>query len=396
MKRSSRPVLVASLVLSGLAAESQAQLGSGWVAYTPTVKIHLDGATGDPTTFDWKAYQSNCTPTICADYRYDSATDTETFRVLDTRSNRSEIRVYNDYSSGKRQFQGYVTFGPPLDDESLMQIWGSTTGATQLMLRGYAASGGSISGGGASITGIYGVETRVNVIHNQGDRVLIYFNGTKRGEFVDDEVVSNYHKYGCYGTLHTAGATVKWRQVRHYRDGNPPGTGAPTPTPQPTATPGPGPTSTPTATPSAGFSGYYRITPRHSGKSVAVQSASTANSANVFQWTYGGANTNDEWEARSIGSGYYRLINRHSGKDMTVASASTAEGADIFQYTYGGAATNDEWSIVSVGSGYYRITNRNSGKSAEVAGGSTTDGADVVQRTYSGATHQQFQLVAVP
>jgi hypothetical protein len=173
----------------------------------------------------------------------------------------------------------------------------------------------------------------------------------------------------------------------------PGGGGSPTPTPAPTATPAPGPTPTPCG--SCG-GGYYRIMARHSGKALAVQSASTANSANVFQWTYGGANTNDEWQLVDIGSGYSRLINRHSGKDLTVASASTAEGADIFQYTYGGSATNDEWQIVDVGGGYSRITNRNSGKSAEVVGGSTADGADVVQRTYGGATHQQWQLVSVP
>jgi len=161
---------------------------------------------------------------------------------------------------------------------------------------------------------------------------------------------------------------------------------------------GPTPTPSPTPTPCAtcGFSGYYRITPRHSGKAVVVQSASTANGANVFQWTYGGSATNDEWELRSIGGGYHRVINRHSGKDMVVQSASTAEGANIFQWTYGGTATNDEWAIVSVGSGYYRLTNRNGGKSAEVVGAGTADGADVVQRTYSGGTHQQFQLVSVP
>ncbi len=32
----------------------------------------------------------------------------------------------------------------------------------------------------------------------------------------------NYHKYGCYGTLKTDGATVKWRKVRNYKDGTAP------------------------------------------------------------------------------------------------------------------------------------------------------------------------------
>jgi hypothetical protein len=155
------------------------------------------------------------------------------------------------------------------------------------------------------------------------------------------------------------------------------------------------PTPTATATPAA-LAGYYKILARHSGKAVAVQSASTANGANVFQWTYGGANTNDEWEVRSIGGGYYRVINRNSGKDLVVESASTADSANIFQWTYGGSNTNDEWAIVSTGGGYYRVTNRNSGKSAEVAGGGTADGTNVDQRTYAGTAYQQFQLVSIP
>jgi hypothetical protein len=390
-------VAVASTVVT--APSAWAQLGSGWVSHSPVKKIHLDDEAG-LQIFDWTSYKSVCSP-VCADYRYDSGADTETFRLVDNRTNRSEIRLQDNYTGGSRQFQGYVTFSSPLDDESLMQVFGSTTGATQMMIRGYAASGGSLNGGGATLaTNVYGVETRVNVIHMWGNTIRIYINGSQKAAVTDGERVSNYHKYGCYGTLRTPTVSVRWRQARFFRDGGLPGSGGtPTPTPRPTATPGPGPTATPapTATPGGGgFSGYYRLTPRHSGKAVAVQSASTANSANVFQWTYGGSNTNDEWQILSIGSGYYRVIARHSGKDMTVASASTAEGADIFQYTYGGTTTNDEWAIVDVGSGYHRITNRHSGKSAEVVGGGTGDGADVAQRTYSGAAHQQFQLVSVP
>lgn len=144
------------------------------------------------------------------------------------------------------------------------------------------------------------------------------------------------------------------------------------------------------------FSGFYKVLARHSGLAVVVQSASTADSANIVQYAYGGSNTNDEWEIRSIGSGYYRFINRNSSKDMVVQSASTADGANIFQYPYGGSSTNDEWSIVSDGGGYYHILNRNSSKAVTVAGGSTSNNAEIEQRTYSGATYQQFQLVSVP
>jgi hypothetical protein len=205
-----------------------AQLGSGWVQYSPTKRIHLDNEDG-LQTFTWTSYKSVCDP-VCADYSYSSSNDTETFRLLDNRTNRSEIRLQNEYSTGSRQFEGYVTFYAPLNDESLMQIFGSTSGATQLMIRGYAASGGSMRGAGQTlITGIYGKEVRVNVIHlqeNAGNKIMIYINGVKKAEIADNEAVTNYHKYGNYGTLTTDEAVVKWRRARFFRDGRAPAAAA--------------------------------------------------------------------------------------------------------------------------------------------------------------------------
>ena len=111
------------------------------------------------------------------------------------------------------------------------------------MTRGYAASGGSITvtstGGGVTygdrtiLTGCYGVEHRINIIHDQDNYIRWYVNGVLKCEQLDTEVgVTNYHKYGCYGT--TSGnvpAIVKWRAVRNFRDGFPPGQSV-TPTPR--------------------------------------------------------------------------------------------------------------------------------------------------------------------
>src|SRR6185503_19711966 len=222
-------------VLSILAGQQplRAQLGSGWVAYSPTKKIHLDDEAG-LETFNWTSYKSVCSNTVCADYNYDSAADTETFRIFDSRSNRSEIRLQNEYATGRRQFEGYVTFYAPLEDESLMQIFGSITGATLTMTRGYASNGGHITatstGGGVTYgsttiaSGCYGVELKINIIHDQDNYVRWYVNGVLKCEQKDTEVgVTNYWKYGCYGT--TSGnvpAIVKWRAVRTFKDGVPP------------------------------------------------------------------------------------------------------------------------------------------------------------------------------
>jgi hypothetical protein len=223
------------------AATCMAQLGSGWMQYKPEQKIHLVDfnypARKGMRAFDWTNHVEVGSPTSCASYDFDAKTDTETFKLLDKRSNRAEIRLQNDYATGSRQFEGYVTFYAPLNDESLFQIWGSDRGATQMMMRGYAANGGEIginqepiNGTPRVATNCYGREIKVNVIHLQedvGGKFLVYLGDKKVIEFADGEHPKNnngknYHKYGCYGTLKTDGAVVKWRKVRHFKDGTAP------------------------------------------------------------------------------------------------------------------------------------------------------------------------------
>jgi hypothetical protein len=176
-------------------------------------------------------------------------------------------------------------------------------------------------------------------------------------------------------------------------------TPAPTPTPTATPTPTPAPTATPTsATPTptpAAFSGYYKILARHSGKAVVVQSASTVDGANVFQWTYGGTATNDEWQLVDLGNTYYRIVNRNSGKVLEVAGASTANAANVQQNAWSGA-TNQQWQPVDAGSGYHRLVARHSGKVLDVSGAGTTDGTNIDQWGWVNVDQEMFQLVSVP
>jgi parallel beta-helix repeat protein len=172
--------------------------------------------------------------------------------------------------------------------------------------------------------------------------------------------------------------------------------GGATPTPTPTATSTtPGPTPTPTPTPTGGFSGYYRLMARHSGKAVVVEGASTANGANVLQWTYGGANTNDEWQLVNLGDGYYRIVNRNSGKVLDVAQAGTANATNVQQWEWGNVA-NQQWQISDLGNGYHRLTARHSGKVLNVSGAGTGDGANVDQWSWANVNQQQFQIIQVP
>lgn len=221
---------------------SLAQLGEGWTEYRPERKIHLVDMTDKSlrkgmSSFKWSASAEVGRPTPASSYRFDEKTGAETFTLHDARANRSEIRLENEYGSGARQFEGYLTVFPPTDDQSVFQVWGSDEGATQLMLRAYAANGGELGVANRPIKGmprvargIYGREVRVNVVHLQedvGNKFIVFIDGVKQLEFPDDEKVTNhdgknYHKYGAYGTLKGPSARVVWRAVRHFRDGRPP------------------------------------------------------------------------------------------------------------------------------------------------------------------------------
>jgi hypothetical protein len=384
-----RRILRAGLCVAALtgAVEAQAAITDGWTRYTSTytVQNRTNASLGDRFTYSGGIW----TTTVFAG------------------EERVEMRWQNwPVQTRDNLWSGDINFDSQTQRTCIMQIK-SNTGGEPIYLQ--VSTPGTLrndNDGTSLATGMA----------NQWFNWKASFNpstGVSRG-WINDTLVKTrqyntsardwYWKNGTYNNGLPSGgrSRAQFRNIQLWRNDG--GGGSATPTPAPTATPSTGPTPTPaptstpgpTATPGGTLSGYYRITPRHSGKAVAVQSASTANSANVFQWSYGGSNTNDEWQALSIGGGHYRLIARHSGKDMVVQSASTAEGGNIIQYTYGGATTNDEWAIVDVGSGYFRITNRHSGKSAEVVGAGTADGADVVQRTYSGGTHQQFEFVSVP
>ncbi len=131
----------------------------------------------------------------------------------------------------------------------------------------------------------------------------------------------------------------------------------------------------------------YRVTNRNSGKVMDVIGASTANSAEIKQWTWNGG-ANQKWVFQDAGSGYFRIVNANSGKCLDVASASTANGANVIQYTCG-TATNQQWQWLATGS-YFQIVARHSGKCLDVVSSGAGDGADIQQYTCGTGTNQQW------
>ncbi len=133
----------------------------------------------------------------------------------------------------------------------------------------------------------------------------------------------------------------------------------------------------------------YKITAKHSGKSLDVSNYSSDEGAIVHQWSYKGGN-NQKWRIEDLGTGYYKIISVHSGLVLDVLECSTADGAQVHQWSYVGGESQ-QWKIENAG-GYYKITNRNSGKVLDVSEISSKDGAEVHQWSYEGLNNQLWKI----
>jgi rhamnogalacturonan endolyase len=133
----------------------------------------------------------------------------------------------------------------------------------------------------------------------------------------------------------------------------------------------------------------YVISARHSGKALDVSGRSTADGANVLQYTYSGA-TNQKWILTDVGGGFYRLSPSHaSTKALDVASCSTSSGANVQIYNYWGGSCQ-QWLITKNSSGYYQVASRNSKMCLDIAGASMDNSANLQQWGCTGVTCQQF------
>lgn len=209
-----RATLFISILLAITSVVSaNAQIGSGWkeVRYSemlnPEIKDKLHAIRPVPPVY----HGDGCS--------YSRADGIETFELFNKNSNRIEIRVYNDYKQGQQQFEGDVKIFAPLNDESLMQIFGNTTHATLFMLRGWSDNGGSLKryGDATLATNVFNNWVHVNVINDRDNHITqVYINGMLKGEWKDTDSARNYFKYGCYGTMRTGRAAVQWKNVRFF------------------------------------------------------------------------------------------------------------------------------------------------------------------------------------
>src|ERR1017187_7089618 len=137
--------------------------------------------------------------------------------------------------------------------------------------------------------------------------------------------------------------------------------------------------------------GAFRISNRNSGKVLGVSGESTADSAQVVQFSDTGT-TDHLWRLVDDGGGNVKIQNVNSGKVLAVSGESTADSANVVQFSDTGT-TDHLWRLLDNGSGWLRISNLNSGKVLGVSGESTADSANVVQFSDTGTHDHDWQLI---
>ena len=190
--------------------------------------------------------------------------------------------------------------------------------------------------------------------------------------------------------------------------------------------------------------GYYRITARHTGKSLTVKDGNLQEGAEIVQSTYEGldsqkwiirdskinglvislksnpllsitvegniengskmilANTQDnnnqmfyfftETEAeRTVKDGVYRLaVGADLSKVIEVAGSSTSDNAKVDIWNYGDVPAQK--FNIEYENGYYKITARHTGKSLTVKDGNLKEKSEIVQTTYDGLDSQKWLI----
>lgn len=112
-------------------------------------------------------------------------------------------------------------------------------------------------------------------------------------------------------------------------------------------------------------------------KCVSVWGGSTANGANIAQWSCDNTN-NIQFSYRAKSNGWFEVYNNKSKKCIVVENASTANNANIIQYDCNGT-DNSLWKVEWVNNTHFQLKNKKSNKCLVIENASSANGANIIQ-----------------
>jgi hypothetical protein len=338
---------IAAAFLLAAACNLSAQIGSGWNQYYPSKTIQQRG-TGA---------------------QYSNVNGVETFSMTNDNDERCEARIQDDYTSGTRQFEGefYIenfNSTDPDDDVCIAQVWLS------MMMSYSGINNGSLRQHSSYfVSNLNGRWVKMNVYHNASNNSgEVWIDGVRRWSGATKDSDPFYHKYGVYNQAVNR-PTVKWRNVKFFRDGSMSGG-----------------TGTPVT--------YYKIKILNNTNYVLNLAASSpTNGTNVNVYTDNGSNA-QLWRLVDVGSGYVKIVSRTNQNYCLDCSTTPANGVNVQAWTYSGN-TRQQWLRTSVGNGAYKITVRANSTFGLDCSTTPANGVNVQMWTYVGNNRQQWVLEPV-
>jgi hypothetical protein len=182
-------------LLCSLSLRAQAQLANGpWSSWSPTYNIQESG-TGDVNGLNF------------------------TITSTSTTSEQRAERRYQTFSTGSRQFEGYVRVNSLGGDRiSLKQTFQDGVGAWQMIAVKKPGTLYSVRGGATLSSYTIGTTARINTITYTGsDKVVVYVNGSMK-ETILGGAGNYYDKFGAYRTDSGQGPiSVTWSNIRFWQ-----------------------------------------------------------------------------------------------------------------------------------------------------------------------------------
>lgn len=209
---------VLGLLAAGCVNQAGAVVGSGWTEASYSWRLFTELHDAPHYINPAPSHYSNggCT--------YTDSNGVKTFTLNNSDSNRAELELNNNYSSGSRQFQCDLLIKSPSNNESAIQIKDGQasfsmfrSGTTSNTIKVYAPSGSK-----QIASGIYGTWHRVNYIHDlTHDFTGWYYNGSLvySTSTAGGQTPYTTH-FGIYGTLRTSAATHQFRNIHVYNGGH--------------------------------------------------------------------------------------------------------------------------------------------------------------------------------
>ncbi|WP_081164647.1 polysaccharide lyase family 7 protein [Niastella populi] len=197
--------------ISGREANTEANPTSGWTQTSYTYNIQTP----------WNLSQSSRYSYSGGEHRFWIYPDDECQYEGCSTGPRSELRMNNNYTSGRHQFEGDVYIVSGSKGTDIMQVFGGSTHATAIMLKIHSASGGTIKryDNETLMTSAYNKWIHVNVQHDADNgRIYVYINNTLKGNYADRGNATHYFKCGVYNISGSRSET-RWKNVKYWKNG---------------------------------------------------------------------------------------------------------------------------------------------------------------------------------